>query len=138
MCTHSFERQASESNLVFLLVTCLFPSQQGLLILCSLLQAVETSSKVRPPVQMPTSLGPLPQNVVDKLGNAGPLPTLAELGLSLKEQSPLGVMRFVGGEKAALARIQDYFWTKVSVVIFFGHLQRCNLRQPRTCMIELQ
>lgn len=28
-------------------------------------------------------------------------------------QSPLGVMHFEGGETAALARLQDYFWNKV-------------------------
>lgn len=29
-------------------------------------------------------------------------------------QSPLGVMPFEGGETAALARLQDYFWKKAN------------------------
>lgn len=34
-------------------------------------------------------------------------------------QSPLGVMHFEGGETAALARLQDYFWNKVTFQSLF-------------------
>ena len=41
------------------------------------------------------------------------MPSVADFGLVGRQQDPRGVLPFVGGESAALARVQDYFWTKV-------------------------
>lgn len=41
---------------------------------------------------------------------------LLELDSVLLMQSPLGVMSFEGGETAALARLQDYFWKKANTL----------------------
>lgn len=75
-------------------------------------KGVEFSCKVRRALKMPTQMGPLPENVADKIGAPGDVPTVSELGLKYREQSPLGVLHFEGGETAALARLQDYFWQK--------------------------
>lgn len=75
-------------------------------------KGVEFSCKVRPALKMPTQMGPLPENVADKIGAPGDVPIVSELGLKYREQSPLGVLHFEGGETAALARLQDYFWQK--------------------------
>ncbi|KAL2652281.1 hypothetical protein R1flu_020409 [Riccia fluitans] len=74
----------------------------------------ETKSKIRPAIKMPQQMGPLPDSL-EKTGGCGPLPVLADVGLTPREQSPLGVMPFVGGETAGLARLQDYFWAKDKV-----------------------
>jgi hypothetical protein len=39
-------------------------------------------------------------------------------------QDPLGVMKFTGGETAAMARLKDYFWDKVSIHQYFNAV--CN------------
>ncbi|KAH8938390.1 hypothetical protein BDL97_16G079800 [Sphagnum fallax] len=75
-------------------------------------KGVEFSCKVRPALKMPTQMGPLPENVADKIGAPGDVPIVSELGLKYREQSPLGVLHFEGGETAAIARLQDYFWQK--------------------------
>ncbi|BBN00002.1 cryptochrome [Marchantia polymorpha subsp. ruderalis] len=77
-------------------------------------KACETNSRIRPACKMPHQMGPLPDSV-EKIGGCGPLPTLADVGLTPREQSPSGVMHFAGGETAALARLQDYFWVKDKV-----------------------
>ncbi|CAM6096810.1 unnamed protein product [Calypogeia fissa] len=80
-------------------------------------KAVESASNIRPACQLPTSLGPLP-DTVEKIGGFGPIPTLADVGLTFREQDPLGVMKFTGGETAAMARLKDYFWDKDKVRIY--------------------
>lgn len=47
-------------------------------------------------------------------------------------QSPLGVMHFEGGETAALARLQDYFWKKVTIHFSNPVSSNC-LWLPLTC-----
>jgi hypothetical protein len=49
------------------------------------LQAVECDSTIRPACQLPSSLGPLPENL-DKLGGFGAIPTLADCHLTPREQ----------------------------------------------------
>lgn len=81
-------------------------------------KGVEYNCKVRPALKMPTQMGPLPESLSEKIGELGDIPTMAELGLKYREQSPLGVMHFEGGETAALARLQDYFWNKDQLKIY--------------------
>jgi deoxyribodipyrimidine photo-lyase len=54
------------------------------------------------------------------------MPTLQDLGYSLKDMEhadgkgdPRGVMPFLGGETAALARVQEYIWDKDLLKIYF-------------------
>ncbi|CAN4128253.1 unnamed protein product [Withania somnifera] len=68
-------------------------------------KSVESKSKVRNCVRLPTSLGPLPE-----VGNWGHVAQVTELGLQ-QEKVPKG-MKFIGGETAALGRVHDYFWKK--------------------------
>ncbi|MCO5569841.1 hypothetical protein L7F22_023555 [Adiantum nelumboides] len=75
-------------------------------------KAVETRCQVRTTVKIPPSLAPKPKQFVDGEIGWGTIPTLEHLGLQARQQSPLGVMKFVGGERAALHRLQDYFWEK--------------------------
>jgi len=41
---------------------------------------------VRPALKMPTQMGPLPENVADKIGAPGDVPIVSELGLKYREQ----------------------------------------------------
>lgn len=75
-------------------------------------KAVESKCKVRPCYKLLASLAPLPKNAVNELDGWGKVPTLDHLGMSAKDKSSLGVMHFIGGENAALARVHEYFWEK--------------------------
>eukprot|EP00282_Hemiselmis_andersenii_P002928 CAMPEP_0114137518 /NCGR_PEP_ID=MMETSP0043_2-20121206/15816_1 /TAXON_ID=464988 /ORGANISM="Hemiselmis andersenii, Strain CCMP644" /LENGTH=488 /DNA_ID=CAMNT_0001231395 /DNA_START=198 /DNA_END=1660 /DNA_ORIENTATION=- len=74
----------------------------------------ETHSQIRPPVPAPKSLPPV-TTLAEKLG-ATVLPTLQQLGFSEEEAKqaqtadPRGVMSFVGGETAGLARVKEYIF----------------------------
>lgn len=81
-------------------------------------KGVEYNCKVRPALKMPAQMGPLPESLSEKIGGSGDVPTMADLGLKYREQSPLGVMHFEGGETAALARLQDYFWKKDQLKVY--------------------
>lgn len=65
---------------------------------------VEAESSIRDPLPIP-NLPPLPQGL-----DPGPLPMLAELGLSLPARDPRARLVYTGGSTAAQARIQSYFW----------------------------
>ncbi|GJP43499.1 hypothetical protein CLOM_g2951 [Closterium sp. NIES-68] len=77
-------------------------------------KAVESKSKVRPPLTMPASLGPfLSAEAVARLGGIGSLPSLADLGIDdPPPQDPRGVLPFKGGETAALERLHHYIWKR--------------------------
>ncbi|KAJ7561774.1 hypothetical protein O6H91_03G040700 [Diphasiastrum complanatum] len=75
-------------------------------------KAVESTCKIRSCFKLPLSLAPLPKDMIDKIGGIGKIPNLSELGLTVREQSASGVMRFTGGETEGLARLEDYFWAK--------------------------
>lgn len=66
---------------------------------------VEKQSTINPAFAAPRSLHPLPGEV-----EIGELPALQTLGLELPQDDPRSVLRFVGGESAALSRLEDYFW----------------------------
>jgi deoxyribodipyrimidine photo-lyase len=68
----------------------------------------EKFCKIRPIFPVPTSLRPLPEDC-----HPGKNPTLSDLGYSEKPTSDSrGVMHFGGGESAALAHLNQYFWKK--------------------------
>lgn len=67
-------------------------------------QQVEAKATVRDPLPIP-SLPPLPPGL-----DPGPLPTLAELGLSLPPPDPRARFVYTGGSTAAQARLQTYIW----------------------------
>lgn len=71
-------------------------------------QEVEKRVPVRPLFPDVITLPPYPT----ALGNGGPLPTLTELGFSEADAAidPRTAHPFLGGETAALARVQDYVW----------------------------
>ncbi|SMO93036.1 DASH family cryptochrome [Gracilimonas mengyeensis] len=64
----------------------------------------EKEAKVRKEYEQPTKA-----KLVDGI-EVGDIPSLKELGLSEKEQDDRAVLDFKGGEKAALERLQEYFW----------------------------
>ncbi|PSS17610.1 Cryptochrome DASH like [Actinidia chinensis var. chinensis] len=68
-------------------------------------KSVESKSKVRGCIKIPSSLGPPPS-----IGDWGHVPSLDQLGFH--EQKVNKGMRFVGGESAALSRVNEYFWKK--------------------------
>uniref|UniRef100_A0A7N0TB22 Cryptochrome DASH n=1 Tax=Kalanchoe fedtschenkoi TaxID=63787 RepID=A0A7N0TB22_KALFE len=70
-------------------------------------KSVESKSSIRGCLKMPKALGPPPPNVDDW----GCVPSMDQLGHHEIEEVSKG-MRFVGGETAALSRINDYFWIK--------------------------
>ncbi|MGB6166908.1 MAG: DASH family cryptochrome [Geitlerinemataceae cyanobacterium] len=65
---------------------------------------VESSCHVRLPFPTPEKLPPLPEIEI------GEIPTLADLKLSEPVFDDRSVLRFVGGETAALARLNTYIW----------------------------
>ncbi|XP_024541514.1 cryptochrome DASH, chloroplastic/mitochondrial isoform X2 [Selaginella moellendorffii] len=75
-------------------------------------KAVESSSRVRPCLKLPQTLGPLPDSLGEKVGDLDKVPNLSHLGLRPREQSSLAAMQFAGGETAAIQRLCEYFWTK--------------------------
>lgn len=81
-------------------------------------KAVESRSTVRPCFKILPSLAPPPKNFLNGDIGWGSIPTLSDLGLQDRDQSPLGVMRFIGGETAALTRLHDYFWEKDKLRVY--------------------
>jgi deoxyribodipyrimidine photo-lyase len=73
---------------------------------------VEKSAQIREPIPAPTALPALP--TVDP----GPLPTLADLGLTAVTPDARAVLTFVGGETTGQARMQDYIWTQDRLKIY--------------------
>jgi deoxyribodipyrimidine photo-lyase len=67
---------------------------------------VEQKASIRSTINAPKTLPPLP-NI-----ELGTIPTLADLELTEPEFDSRSVVKFVGGETAALARLDDYFWQK--------------------------
>ncbi|HIK31427.1 MAG TPA: DASH family cryptochrome [Oscillatoriales cyanobacterium M59_W2019_021] len=67
---------------------------------------VESHCSVRPPFPTPEQLPPLPE--ID----GGEIPTLADLNLSKPVFDDRAVLRFVGGETAALDRLNEYIWQR--------------------------
>lgn len=83
---------------------------------------VESQSKVRAPLEIP-KLKTIPKEVLGKIqaaGGPGQMPSLEALGVPKQEMDPRGVLPFKGGETAALERLKDYFWTKVSLSNLFS------------------
>ncbi|KAK6912358.1 Cryptochrome/DNA photolyase, FAD-binding domain [Dillenia turbinata] len=70
-------------------------------------KAVEYKCQVRGTIKMPMSLGPPPKNV----GDWGCPLHLISLDSRRRRQVSKG-LRFVGGESAALSRVDEYFWKK--------------------------
>ncbi|KAF8389444.1 hypothetical protein HHK36_026139 [Tetracentron sinense] len=63
-------------------------------------KSVESKCMIRGCHKLPTSLGPLPSSNLDEIGGWGCIPS-GDKG-----------MCFVGGEGAALGRVNEYFWKK--------------------------
>lgn len=68
-------------------------------------KSIEAKCTVRGCIRIPSSFGP-PPSVVDW----GSVPLIEQLGLHSPKVSK--GMRFVGGESAALGRVNEYFWKK--------------------------
>ncbi|KAJ9702206.1 hypothetical protein PVL29_004106 [Vitis rotundifolia] len=68
-------------------------------------KSVESKCTIRICIRTPTSLGP-PPNIEDW----GSVPSINQLGLH--EEKVSRGMRFIGGEAAALSRVNEYFWKK--------------------------
>jgi deoxyribodipyrimidine photo-lyase len=65
---------------------------------------VEKLATVNPTLPTAKQVLPLPKIEV------GALPTAADLGLATPQVDDRAVLNFIGGETAALARLDDYFW----------------------------
>lgn len=65
---------------------------------------IEKECSVQPALPCPSEVPPLP--VVD----VGDLPQLAEFDLETPEFDDRAVLKFQGGETAAIARLEQYFW----------------------------
>ncbi|KAI4379841.1 hypothetical protein MLD38_006085 [Melastoma candidum] len=68
-------------------------------------KTVESKCKVRTCIKTPRSLGPPP-----KVGDWGCVPSVEQLGLN-QQKVDKGI-RCLGGESAALSRVEEYFWMK--------------------------
>lgn len=77
---------------------------------------VESRSKIRSCCKSPFLLGPLPTHGQDEDFEWGNIPSLDDLGLQ-QTKSDKG-MRFLGGESAALSRVDDYFWKKDLIKVY--------------------
>jgi deoxyribodipyrimidine photo-lyase len=66
---------------------------------------VERSCSVVRSAAAPTSLPALPEYL-----DPGNLPSLADLGLEAAPFDSLGVLNYQGGERAGIARVDEYFW----------------------------
>jgi deoxyribodipyrimidine photo-lyase len=86
--------------------------------------AVEKRSRVRDPLPVPASWKPLP-SVLD-IANKGDIPAADALcgpdsvPEPFRGQEPRGVLPFRGGETAALARLEEYFFTTDSLKSYFS------------------
>ena len=65
---------------------------------------VEKKSSIEEPLPTPEKLSSLPDI------EAGEIPTVEDLGLEKPTFDDRGVLKFIGGETAALKRLQHYFW----------------------------
>ncbi len=68
-------------------------------------QHVEQESHLRPIFPTPSPRSPLPTRI-----DVGRVPTLEDMGIKPVVADARGVMPFKGGETAALARLDEYFW----------------------------
>jgi deoxyribodipyrimidine photo-lyase len=74
---------------------------------------VEKKCVIPKPLPTPTKLPPFPADLKTQLASKLTLVDIGYQGLSEKlPHDPRGVMEFVGGETAGLARVKDYIWTK--------------------------
>ncbi|XP_031500451.1 cryptochrome DASH, chloroplastic/mitochondrial [Nymphaea colorata] len=73
-------------------------------------KSVESNCKIRSCFKVPEMLGPLPDNAMDQFGGWGSVPSVEHHGMQKKEIDK--GMHFTGGETAALARVNEYFWKK--------------------------
>ncbi|NJR41114.1 MAG: DASH family cryptochrome [Leptolyngbyaceae cyanobacterium CSU_1_4] len=73
---------------------------------------VEKSSRVQPALPAPSQVPPLP--VVE----VGDLPKLSELNLETPELDDRAVLKFQGGESAAIARLKQYFWQQDHLKVY--------------------
>ncbi|CAN6452719.1 unnamed protein product [Victoria cruziana] len=73
-------------------------------------KSVESNCKIRSCFKVPEMLGPLPDNTMDQVGGWGSIRSVEQLGMQ-KGENDKG-MHFAGGETAALARVNEYFWKK--------------------------
>lgn len=68
-------------------------------------QQVEKKSVIQEPLPIPNLLPPLPKEITPSN-----IPTLQELGLEKPNYDNRAVLKFLGGETAALQRLKHYFW----------------------------
>uniref|UniRef100_A0A803LYT1 Photolyase/cryptochrome alpha/beta domain-containing protein n=1 Tax=Chenopodium quinoa TaxID=63459 RepID=A0A803LYT1_CHEQI len=69
-------------------------------------KSIESKSKIRACVKIPSSLGPPPE-----IEDWGAIPSIDQLGLHNQEVDK-GLV-FIGGESASLSRVHEYFWKQV-------------------------
>ncbi|XP_021834803.1 cryptochrome DASH, chloroplastic/mitochondrial [Prunus avium] len=74
-------------------------------------KSIEAKCIVRSCIKLPASLGPTPS-----IGDWGCVPSLDQFGLQSPNVSK--GMKFVGGESAALGRVNEYFWKKDLLKIY--------------------
>ena len=77
------------------------------------MQEVESRSRVRPVIEMPAQLKPMPPGF-----EVGHLPSLEDLGVEQVGRDHRTAFPFTGGESSGLARLQDYLWTTHSVATY--------------------
>lgn len=66
---------------------------------------VEKNCQIAAALPAPTHLPAFPANL-----DPGSLPNLADLGIVATETDSRGVLTFIGGETAGIARLDEYFW----------------------------
>merc|ERR1719266_3047831 len=74
---------------------------------------VESRGRVRPVIEMPLQLKPLPPDF-----EAGQPPSLEDLGVDHVNRDHRSAFPFSGGETTGLARLQDYLWGSHSVATY--------------------
>ncbi|KAK9983996.1 hypothetical protein SO802_033521 [Lithocarpus litseifolius] len=70
-------------------------------------KSVEAKCNIRSCIRTPTCLGPPPS-----IDDWGCVPLTDQLGVYSQSQNVSKGMKFVGGESAALGRVNEYFWKK--------------------------
>nr|XP_023907576.1 cryptochrome DASH, chloroplastic/mitochondrial [Quercus suber] len=70
-------------------------------------KSVEAKCNIRSCIRTPTCLGPPPS-----IDDWGCVPSMDQLGAYSQSQNVSKGMKFVGGESAALGRVNEYFWKK--------------------------
>jgi deoxyribodipyrimidine photo-lyase len=91
---------------LYLLEDLPFTIQQIPELFTNFRKQVESKSEIEEAIPAPKELSPLPEIEL------GEIPTLAELGLKTLNFDQRSVLKFKGGETAAIARLKDYFWQK--------------------------